>query len=285
MEARRHVIIGAGPAGMAAAAMIRRHQPDDRITVISGEAYPPYFRPLLPLFLSGHRSIRDIIMPRPREIELKTNCRVTQFNTRSEMLNPGGGAIIYDRLLIATGSSPQMPPVAMRNIAGVECLRSIAQAHAILNRAKDSKRAVLLGGGILSVKTAPALKQMGIDVTIIEREKAILPRLMPTDAAELISDGLHRAGINIITGQTVVRLHHDSGGLKQVTLSDGQKISCQLLLIAIGNQPNMAWLEDTPINRLPEGVLIDDCGRTNQPNIFAAGDVACTAGPDGQVQT
>jgi NAD(P)H-nitrite reductase large subunit len=283
----RYVIIGAGGAGMAAAATIRQYDVTAKITVLSAETDHPYYRPLIPFLISGEKKSAEMFMDgcgpfMTHGIDILLQAKVTTIDTHHRVVVLySGEEIVYDKLLIATGSSPILPDsFQIQTVAGVYTLRTLAEARSIAQYSQTSRKVVLLGGGMLNVKTAFALLSMGLDVTMVEIEDSVLPWLMEADAAALIHNALVKAGLKVITGSTLSRLHsrHDSDGIESVELSNGQELACQMLLIGIGVQPNISLLKSTPI-KLNQGVIIDSRCACSEENIFAAGDVAVTIDP------
>lgn len=283
----RYVIIGAGGAGMAAAATIRQHDVAAKITVLSAETDHPYYRPLIPFLISGEKKTAEMFIDGygpfvTHGIDILLQTKVTTIDTHHRVVVLySGEEIAYDKLLIATGSSPILPDsFQIQTVAGVYTLRTLAEARSIAQYSQTSRKVVLLGGGMLNVKTAFALLSLGIDVTMVEIEDSVLPWLMEADAAALIHNALVKAGLKVITGSTLSCLHYrrDSDGIEGVELSNGQELACQMLLIGIGVQPNISLLKSTPL-KLNQGVIIDSRCACSEENVFAAGDVAVTIDP------
>jgi NAD(P)H-nitrite reductase large subunit len=281
-----HIIIGAGAAGMAAAAAIREQDAAARITVVSAEADRPYYRPLIPFLISGQKDPEQMSLEgqgpfRTDGIEIKLDTPAIAIDTeRRAVVLDNGQELAYDKLLIATGSRPILPKtVRKRSIPGVYSLRTLADARSIVQRSQTARQVVMLGGGMLNVKTAFALKVLGLEVTLVEIEKSVLPWLMEADAAALIHNALLEAGLKVITGATLRRLRYEpNNGIKRVELSSGEALACQMLLIGIGIRPNIALLESTPV-RCEQGAVIDTHCACNVDNVYAAGDVAARVDP------
>ncbi|MEJ2640255.1 MAG: FAD-dependent oxidoreductase [Desulfosarcinaceae bacterium] len=287
MRSRRaHLIIGAGAAGMVAAAAIREQDAAARITVVSAEADRPYFRPLIPFLISGRKDPAQMSLEgqgpfRTDGVEIKLDTPAAAIDTeRQAVVLASGQELAYDRLLIATGSRPLVPEAVKKQpISGVYSLRTMADARSIVQRCQTARQVVMLGGGMLNVKTAFALLAAGLEVTLVEIEASVLPWLMEADAATLIHNALLKAGLKVITGATLRRLRYEpEGGIKRVELSSGETLACQMLLIGIGVQPNIALLKSTPLH-CDQGVVVDPHCACSVNNIFAAGDVASRIDP------
>jgi nitrite reductase (NADH) large subunit len=286
-EREEYLIIGAGAAGMAAAATIRQHNSAANITVLSAESDRPYYRPMIPFLISGQKKAAEIFIEdngpfTSQGIKILLQAKATTIDTqRRVVLLESGREFVYDKLLIATGSSPVFPDSLQAQTAeGVYTLRTLAEACSIARRSQNAKNVVMLGGGMLNVKTAFALLARGLNVTMVEIEESVLPWLMEADATPLIHNALLKAGLKVITGCTLSSLHFEKNNhdIKRVKLSNGQELDCQMLLIGIGVQPNISLLGSTPL-KLNQGVVIDSSCRCSEKNIFAAGDVAVSIDP------
>jgi nitrite reductase (NADH) large subunit len=282
MKSKRYVIIGASAAGMAAAEAIRDYDPHGQVCVLSQEADAPYFRPMIPFLISRKKTIEEIYLQgrgpyRSQNIDVRLDTRVARVDPGAQKVYTADGVLIaYDRLLIATGSRPIMPlDTHGLNTEGVMALRTLADAKRMTERARQSQQAVVLGAGLLGLKTAMALMQRGLAVTLVEKEEEILPWLMESDAAGRIRRALEDAGVAVIRGATVRRVQADSRGVCGVVLDIGLELVCQLMCIGIGVQPNTACLENSGI-RVDGGVVTDVHTACSAPHVYAAGDAAVT---------
>jgi nitrite reductase (NADH) large subunit len=174
MESKRYVIIGGSAAGMAAAQAIRDHDPRGTIQVLSEEADAPYFRPMIPFIISRKKEADQIYLQgrgpyQARDIELRLKTRAARIDaTGRRVITDQGEAITYDRLLIATGSRPHIPADIEGIVQeGVFALRTIEDARQAAQRARNTRHAVMLGGGLLNLKAAFALLERGIRVTLL----------------------------------------------------------------------------------------------------------------------
>ena len=285
MQNKRYVIVGASAAGMAAAEAIGGCDPHGSICMLSQEADIPYFRPMIPLIVSRRKKIAEISLQdrgpyrsQHQQIDLQLNTRVVRVDPAARQVHTAGGAVTaYDRLLIATGSRPVMPPPQTPGLEteGVLTLRTLADARKMDERAGRSQHAVVLGAGLLGLKAAMALLQRGLAVTLVEKEAEILPWLMEADAAVRIRRALEDAGVTIIQNTTVQAVQGDSRGVGAVVLDTGRELACQLLCIGIGVQPNIDCMEGSGI-RVDGGVVTDAYTACSAPHVYAAGDAAVT---------
>jgi len=278
------VIVGASAAGMAAAEAIRATDGSGSITVFSEEPDLPYFRPLIPFLISGRKSAADMALLgqgpyRGAGIDVRINSRVERIDSRAQTVEAGGERFSYDRLLIATGSSPYIPPeIEGTDAEGVFALRTLADARTAERRVTGTRRAVMLGGGMLNLKVSFALLERGLRVTMVVKSPQVLSQLMEPGDAVLIRDALNKAGLKIETGAAAVRVLSEESGVAGVLLDDGRVLDCEMVCIGKGVQPNVAAVDPGGI-RVDRGVVVDRFTAAGAGNVFAAGDVAVTFDP------
>jgi NAD(P)H-nitrite reductase large subunit len=282
MHGRRYVIVGGSAAGMAAAEVIRGHDPRGSIQVLSQEADAPYFRPLIPLLVSGKKRRDEIYLQgrgpyQAQSIDFRLGAGVVRVDPATQYVyTTDGAAIGYDRLLIASGSRPEMPPDTQGlHVEGVMPLRTLQEATQMAERSRQSRQVVVLGAGLLGIKAAMALGQRKVAVTLVEKEAEILPRLMESNAGAHIRKALQNAGMTIITEATAKTIQTNGRGVCGVVLDTGRQLACQLMCISVGVQPATDFLDGSGI-RIEGGVVTDSHTACSAPNVYAAGDVATT---------
>jgi len=280
-----YVIAGGSAAGMAAACAIREKDPGGRVTVLSEEADPPYFRPMIPFLISGKKKVEEMALLgegpyRKADIQLQLNARVDHIDLTAQTVNAGKvGSFPYDKLLITTGSRPYVPPdIGGIDGSGVFALRTLADARKARLRALDTRHAVMLGGGLLNLKAAFALLERNIEVTLVVRSPEVLSQLMEPEDAVLIRRALDDAGLKIRTGVSAIDIHANGSGVAGVDLDDGSKIDCQMVCIGKGVRPNTDFLDPQTVE-IDGGVVTDRYTACSTPDLFAAGDVAVTYDP------
>ena len=278
----RHVIIGAGPAGVVAAETLRRHDPSSEIVILGDEPEPPYSRMALPYLLAenvgepgtylrhGDRHFERLAIDVRQE-------RVTRLDTSNRLTVLGNGAeIAYDRLLIATGAHPIKPPIEGMDSEGVENCWTLADARRILAGAKRGDRVVLMGAGFIGCIVLEALAARGVDLVVVEMADRMLPRMMDETGGAMIARWCESKGVAVRTGTRVSEIARGNGSLTLAT--DGcEPIEADLVVCATGVSPNVDFLDGTGIDR-DTGILVDDRLRTSAEDVYAAGDVA--QGPD-----
>jgi len=277
---KQYLIIGNSAAGLAAVEAIRKTNRKSKITVVSDEDYPSYCRCLISYYLAGDIKEKNILY-RPddfykaNDARLLCNKKCVSIDTKKCAVSLGDGKEEpYDSLLIATGASPKFPPIKGIKTKGVFGFRTIADAKAIEACLPKTKRAVVLGGGLIGLKAAYAISKKGVKVSVIIKSKQVLSQSLDADGAWLVQKRLEEHGIEILTGKDIAEI---TGGdaVKSVRLDDGKTIDTGLVLACKGVSPNIGLAEGANISTA-EGIIADDHLATNVKNVFAAGDVCET---------
>lgn len=277
-----HVIVGAGPAGVIAAETLRAVDPASSVTLMCGEDEPPYSRMAIPYLLAGnigedgthlrhadgHYDSLRIALRRGRAASVDADER--------EIVLEDGSSLRFGRLLIATGSRPSRPPVAGIDLPGVESCWTMTDARRIAAAARPGSRVVLMGAGFIGCIVLEALAARGVELTVVETEDRMLPRMMDDAGATMIKRWCEAKGVTVLTGTMVESLERPDGTLR-LTLTGGVDLKADLVVCATGVVPNIGFLEGSGIET-DRGILVDDRLRTNKDGVFAAGDVA--QGPD-----
>jgi NAD(P)H-nitrite reductase large subunit len=283
-EATRYVIAGGSAAGMAAAQAIAEADPGGSITIFSDEKVRPYFRPMIPFVISGTKKLDDILLEgrgpyRAGGMEVRLDSPVEAVDTDSGTIQAAGAAHHYDRLLLATGSRAKVPPeIGGTDADGVYTLRYYSDSRAMAERCVSAKKAVMAGGGLLNLKATFALRERGVDVTLVVRSPAILSQLMEPGDSFLLKAAIADAGVKVVTGRSVTEVLSGKRGVTGVLLDSGEELPCDLVCIGKGVAPIVDYLEGGGID-LDGGIVVDRFCETNVPGVFAAGDVGVTSNP------
>lgn len=273
-----HVVVGAGPAGVIAAEALRKLAPKAQVTLVGDEPEPPYSRMAIPYFLIKQieevgthlRKTADHFAK--RGIDLR-QARVTALTPASRTLTlADGGQLAYDTLLLATGSRPVRPPIPGMDLPKVTSCWTLADARRIAATAKPGARVVLMGAGFIGCIILEALARSGAQLTVVEMEHRMVPRMMNDTAGNMIKDWCTSHGVAVHTG-TKVDAIESKGDALRVVLNNGSAVDADLVVSATGVRPNIELLEGTGI-ATRQGVLVDRHLRTSDPAVFAAGDVA-----------
>ncbi|MBU0490372.1 MAG: FAD-dependent oxidoreductase [Chloroflexi bacterium] len=285
MAPTRYVIAGGSAAGLAAAQAIRELDPRGLITVLSAEAAAPYYRPLIPFIIDGQKTVADIALlgqgPYTAPgIDVRLNATVTAVDPAARTVTVNETeTVAYDRLLIATGSRPHVPPtIKGTDTPGIYALRTLADARDIAGRVGSAQHAIMAGGGMLNLKTAFALLECGLDVTMVVTSPEVLSQVMEPDGAALIRDALEQAGLRILTGRNIAQVLGGPDGVRGVRLDTGEELPCEIVCIGKGVRPNVEFLAGSGI-KVDQGVVVNEYTACHVSGVYAAGDVAVTFDP------
>lgn len=272
------VIIGNGVAGITAARHIRRIS-DKTITVISAESDYFFSRTALMYVYMGHLTWKHI---KPYEdwfwkknrIGLK-KAWVEKIDASSKTLYLAGGEKMkYDKLILATGSLPRKPNWKGINLKGVQSLVSKQDLELLEENTRNCRQAVIVGGGLIGVELAEMLHTRQIPVTMLIREEAFWRNILPQKDAAFISAHIASHGIRLLHNTEVERIiGSENGKVRGITTHSGEEISCELVGISVGVQPNIDFLKGSEIET-DRGILVDPFLKTNLEDVYAVGDCA-----------
>lgn len=276
-----YLIVGAGHAGIVAARKIRSIRPKDPILLIGEENMLPYERPALSkAVLSGHRDVASLVIRSSEAlvdegIDVLLDDRVEAVNTDGKTVTTKSGRrITYEKLLFATGSRPRQLP--LEGLCGdrVHYLRTASDALRLRAQLRPDARLLIIGAGFVGLEVAATAREhIGCDVTVLEAGPHILGRGAP-DALRQVLSRLHRRnGVSIHTNTTVAGVSEIDASGMAVKSAEGAVHTCDVILVCIGAAPNEELARDAGI-ATDGGILTDAFGRTNLPDIWAAGEVA-----------
>jgi len=274
----RLVVIGNGVAGVTTARLVAERDPSAEVTIYSEEPYPYYARPRLIELLAGRVAPEDMAFYpeewyRKRGLCVVLGCRVVQLKPQSrEVTLANGERIAYDQLVLATGARPWVPPIKGADAEGVYTLRSMDDALALRDRAKEGKRAVILGGGLLGLDTAMALRVHGIGVTVVEIAPHLLPRQLDAQGAAVLQRAIEERGVDIITGDACEWIERQNGHLR-LKLKSNRALEAGLVVISAGVQPRLELAQEAGLS-CNKGLVVNERLLTSAPDVYAVGDVA-----------
>ncbi len=275
----KHIILRNGPAGVVAAETLRRAAPGDDILLVGNEAAPPYSRMAIPYLLEGNIDESGTYL-RKAEGHFDNLC-IRQRRGRAVAVNAEKRTVLfddghfedYDRLLIATGSHPVRPPIPGIDLPQVQTCWTLDDARGIAALAKPGSRVLQLGAGFIGCIIMESLVKRGVQLTVVEMGDRMVPRMMTPEAGTMIKRWVEKQGVRVVTKAGVERIENGEKSPLTVTLSTGEQLDCDLLIVAAGVAPNVAFLEGTAVH-VAKGILVDDTMQTSVPGIYAAGDVA-----------
>lgn len=273
-----YVIIGNSAAGISAAQEIRKQDPEGKITILSDEKTFGYSRVMLPLYIAGKRSKKDMVIA-PKTFYTSQNIHLLRGETavtvdphQQRVHLQSGKTFPYDRLLVATGSSSKALDIPGEDLLGISRLRKVTDAERIKEDLLSSRGPVLIvGGGLVGVKSLEALSVKKRKIHLVISSNRILSQMLDKTASDFFLRAFERNGIHVHF-HTDVKAFQGRERVEGAHLSDGTVLSCDLTIIGKGVRPNIDCLKETGI-ALNQGVIVDEHMATNLPSIYAAGDV------------
>ncbi|TJX14818.1 NAD(P)/FAD-dependent oxidoreductase [Tissierella creatinini] len=273
----KYLIIGNGIAGLTAAKEIRNNDKEGSITIITAEPYLTYYRIKLSKALSSEMKEDSLLVNKEQwykdnNISVALNSVVQKIDVEKNHLYLQDGKIYeYEKLLIATGSRPFIPPIEGREKNGVLALRTISDVEIIQIDCIGCEIYTVIGAGLLGLETAWSLKEMGRKVNVIASGPYPMNRQVDEEIGNKLKEKLISHGINIYTSKKVKAIDGEDFATG-VIVNDHELIKTHGVLISTGVSPNLDLVEDTPI-QFNKGIKVDSHLKTNIPNIYAAGDV------------
>ncbi len=278
----KYLIIGNGVAGTTAAQAIRHADPAGEITIITEEPHPFYSRIRLIHFLDGSLPKEKLQLKKDEwykdnKINLRLNTKAETIDAAGKTVSTSGGeSIAFDRLLLATGGVPFVPPIAGVNKKGVFTLRTLDDALAIIDYAKSHSRIVVIGGGLLGLEAANSLVKAGNSVSVTEYFRRLLPRQMDEAGSMILQSQLKKMGFTFHLGAQSKEIlggkKFGGGKVEGLLLKNGSRIDCDMILISAGIRPDMTLAEDLGM-KTAMGLPVNDKMETEMKGIYAAGDL------------
>lgn len=277
MKKAKYLIIGNGIAGLSAAKEIRSNDNNSSIVMVSNEASLTYYRVKLTEYISKDFKDEELLVSKEawyedNKIEVLLRKIVEKIDTEGQIVRLDDGLEInYEKLLIATGSRPFVPPINGKYKEGVFALRTLRDLHQFKDYIKSSNSISVIGGGLLGLEAAWSLKQLGKEVNIIEFAPYLLPRQLDKEIGDKLEGKLNNLGFNVFTASFAEEILGEDRA-DGIRLNDDRTIETEAILVSSGIRPNLDLVRDTDI-QFDKGIIVDDHMRTNIKNIYAAGDV------------
>lgn len=271
------VLIGNGMAGVRAIEELLKISPEKYdITVFGAEPFGNYNRILLSPVLASEKTIDDIMLNdlqwyEDNGITLHAGKKVTKIDrVKRVVVADDGTEAAYDRLILATGSNPFIIPVPGSNLPGVVAFRDIHDVNAMLSAAKEYKKAVVIGGGLLGLEAANGLITQGMDVTVVHLMDTLMERQLDKAAGALLKASLEQRGLNfLMEAQTTEVVGQDR--VEKVKFQDGSEVEADLVVMAVGIRPNISLAQESGIY-CDRGIVVSDTTQTYDPRIYAVGE-------------
>jgi NAD(P)H-nitrite reductase large subunit len=275
---RRHVLIGTGPAAVAAAEAIRGADADAAITLVGADPAGYYSRPGLAYYFAAEIPERRLFpFTRGDFARLRLSLvadRVTAVDPEAHRVSlASGGTLAYDRLLIATGSQAVRVKVPGAELDGVVKLDDLEDARDLIARCKKAKRAVVAGGGITALEIVEGFHARHVPVDYLMRQERYWRNVLSESESQLVEEGLRRVNVTLHHHTELVRIVGRDGHVAAVETADGKVLPCDLVAIAIGVRPLIGLAKAAGI-ACERGILVDAHLRSSDEHIYAAGDVA-----------
>jgi nitrite reductase (NADH) large subunit len=288
MKKQKLVMVGNGMAGCRTLEELLKLAPDlYEITVFGAEPHPNYNRIMLSPVLAGETKFDDIVLNdlawyRDNGITLHAGKKVVKIDRKAQKVVADDGTEAgYDRLLLATGSSPFILPVPGKDLPGVIAYRDIADTEAMIEAAKHHSHAVVIGAGLLGLEAANGLKLQGMDVTVVHLADWIMERQLDKTAADLLQKSLEAKGLKFLLGKQTAELVagpvNEGGRVAAIRFKDGAGIPADLVVMAVGIRPNTALAESAGIH-CERGIVVDDTLQTYDPKVYAVGECVAHRG-------
>jgi len=278
------VIIGNNVSGTFTAQNIRSLNEETEIEIFTQEKYPYYTRVNLPELISEKVTIDDLIVFKEdwyknKRIRLNINTRVKKINSKSKTLEFEGidHAISYDKLVLALGSTPNIPPI--KNAVklkdekkGVFTLRSIDDCLEIKDfiRKENAKKAIIIGGGLLGLELANQIKNSDLDTTVVEFFPRLLPRQLDVECGTMLKREIESKGIKVVLDATTEEII-GNGSVTGIRLKGGEEIDADIVLIQAGIRPTINLAKDANLST-NRGIVVNEYLETSEKDIFAVGD-------------
>lgn len=282
----KYVIVGASAGGIGAVEAIREVDPLGTIVVISDEPYPQYSRPMISDFVSSKADFQKMKFRsddfwKENNVEALTSKRAIALNLNEKTVSlESGEKVAYEKLLLATGGKPFVPKMDGSDKEGVFTFTTIKDAERLAAKIDsiNAKSAIVIGAGLIGISVTEALSKRGLKVTMVELQEKILSLLLDAKASDIVENIVRKAGVDIITGQSVQRITGklgNKGAVGGVILTKGDQVPCDLVIVAIGVVPRTELVIGTDV-KVNRGIVVDKMMQTNVPGVYASGDVAET---------
>lgn len=273
-----YVIIGGSAAGYFAARQIRKNDAEGEITIISAENMAPYFRIRLTEAMGTGEKTENLLLQKP-EFYAEQNIKLLLGKTvssvdyeKQEVVFAEGDRLHYDKLLLATGAHPFIPPYEGGKLEGVTSIRTAEDLDTLRAYYPQIRRVLVVGGGLLGLEAAYALRQQNFEVHVCEFAEYLLIRQLDKETGELVRKSLEtKEDLHIHVGASLKAVHGENK-VTSVTLTNGEKLDCDAVVFSVGVRSNTALAGETLQKN--KGIVVNDRMETSEANVWAAGDVA-----------
>lgn len=286
MKSYQYLIVGGGIAGGRAADSIRKLDPRGTVALVTREPHPPYQRPPLSKgYLTGAEGLDQVYLKESgyyeqNQVDLFMGSAAIRIDRAAHTVSLENGETLgYKKLLLATGATPLRLPLPGVELERVWTLRTIEDSDSLRNAAAGGGSAVIVGGSFIGAEVAAALGKVGMDVSMVFPEARLLARVCPPELSAFIGERFAAQGTRLLSGRKPVRLN-GAGQVEQVLLDNGDALPASLVVMGVGVRPETALAREAGLG-LDEsgGIVVDEQLRANDPDIYAAGDIAAWPDP------
>lgn len=273
------VLVGNGIAGMRTIEELLTLALDKyNITVFGEESCGHYNRTMLSSVLANEKTLDDVLLNDDRwyqenNVQFEKGHKVVQIHrTRKEVTAEDGTVVPYDKLLLATGSTPLMLPLPGVDKYGVLGFRDVHDVDTMIEAAEHYQQAIVIGGGLLGLEAAYGLTQQGMDVTVVHSLDTLMERQLDETAAKMLQKSLEDKGIKFLMSHTTEEILGDER-VTGVKFSNGSTLDTDLLIMAVGVKPNIELAKNAGLH-CQSGIVVNDTMQTFDPNIYSVGECA-----------
>ena len=275
------IIAGGVAAGTKAAAKLKRECPDAQVELYTKGTDISYAGCGLPYYIGGVIGDREaLIVNTPQKFmgltggSVHTGCEVTALDAAAKTVVAGGETVSYDKLILAVGAEPVVPPVAGTQLRGVFTVRTPDDAIGLRDyiQAERCQRAVVVGGGFIGLEVAENLMKQGLSVTLMDMADQLMPNILDPEMADYACRQLRKDGLRILTGTPLKAIE---GGVKAEGVQTGMgRLPAELVVLAVGIRPATDFLRGSGLELEKGAIVTDALHRTNLPDVYAVGDCA-----------
>jgi NADPH-dependent 2,4-dienoyl-CoA reductase/sulfur reductase-like enzyme/predicted acylesterase/phospholipase RssA len=273
------LLIGGGLASATAAETLRKEGAEGKIVIISAEGFLPYHRPPLSKgFLLGKRKKENMLVLKEdyykeKEINVVLSTKALAVDPENKIVKTdNAGEFQFNKLLIATGCSPNKLDVPGAHLPGIFYLRTIPDDEVLMQAMTGAKRAVVVGGSFIGMELASSFTKKGIQATIITMEDILYDKLYSPEVSEFFTEYYKAHGVEVVLGETIKEFK-GKDRVRSVITSTGRAFPCDFVAIGMGVTPDIDFLNGSGIE-VDDGIVVNEYMETNKPDIYAAGDVA-----------
>ncbi|MBE5970865.1 MAG: NAD(P)/FAD-dependent oxidoreductase [Lachnospiraceae bacterium] len=275
----KYIVIGSSIAGLAGIEILRRLDPESKIILVTVEK-EIYSKCIMHFLAKGERERKLLsFVAEDFFLKNKVDCIMGKRAERidkqlKKVILEDGESLDYDKLLLATGSHAFIPPIkGIKETKGVFAFHDLADCDAVLENVEEAKNIVILGAGLVGIDAADGLCAKGKSITIVDMKDHMMSIQLDKEAAKLYEDGFAKLGVKQIYEVSANEAISENGCIKELVLSDGRKLKCDMLIVASGVRANRELAETANLEMTKFGLKIDEHCRTSDDSIYAAGDI------------